>query len=215
MPIKTNNLLACAECDLLQREPEVPARGRAECPRCGAELYRDKPDSLDHTLAFVVAAAIVFIFANAYPLMGLDARGIRTSATLFDTAWALHVRDMTSVALLVFMTTIAFPAAQLASLLYMLLPLKLGLVPPHLHIAYRVATFVQPWGMVEVFLLGSLVSLVKVAQVARIDAEVGIFAIGGYVMLLAAALSSFEPREVWRRVEALGTPLPAAEEARA
>lgn len=215
MPMKTTNLAACPECDLLQREPRLPLHGIAQCGRCGAELFRDKPHSLDYTLAFAAAAAIVFAFANAYPLMGLDARGIRTSAHLFDTAWALHVRDMTSVALLVFVTTIAVPVVQLAALLYMLVPLKLGFVPRHLPAAFRIVNAVQPWGMVEVFLVGSLVSLVKLTQVAKIDAEVGIYAVGGYVMLLASAIASFEPRELWRRARELGHALPAAEEARA
>ena len=212
MPMKTNNLVACGECDLLQREVELPAGGIARCARCEAELYRSKPASLDATLALLSAAAIFFIFANTHTLMGLDARGIRTSAILWDTAAALYQRDMPSVATLVLVTVIVAPALQLGAMLYMLVPLKLGFVPPRLHSAYRLATFAQPWGMLEVFLLGSLVSLVKLTQVAKIEIEPGIVAVGGYVVLLAAALSAFEPRELWRRVEELGTPLPAAQE---
>jgi paraquat-inducible protein A len=212
MPMKTNNLVACGECDLLQREVELPPGGTARCARCEAQLYRSKPASLDVTLALLVAAAILFAFANAYPLMGLDARGIRTSATLWDTAGALYARDMPSVATLVLVTVIVAPALQLGAMLYMLLPLKLGFVPQGLHTAFRITNLAQPWGMLEVFLLGSLVSLVKLTQVAKIDLEPGIVAVGGYVVLLASAMSAFEPRELWRRVEELGTPLPAAQE---
>jgi paraquat-inducible protein A len=70
----------------------------------------------------------------------------------------------------------------------------------------------QPWGMLEVFLLGSIVSLVKLTQVAKIIPDVGIYAVGGYVVVLAAAMSAFEQRELWARVEELGRPLPAAQE---
>lgn len=212
MPMKTNNLVACAECDLLQREVELPDGGIARCARCEAELYRSKPRSLDNTLALLVAAAILFIFANAYPLIELDARGIRTSAILFDTAGALYERNMPSVATLVLITVIVAPALQLAAMLYMLLPLRLGIVPHGVHRAYRLANLAAPWGMLEVFLLGALVSLVKLTQVAKIDPQPGIFAVGGFVVLLAAAMAAFEPRELWRRVEALGMPLPAAQE---
>lgn len=212
MPMKTNNLVACGECDLLQLEVQLPPGGIARCARCEAQLYRSRPASLDVTLALLVAAAILFVFANAYPLMGLDARGIRTSATLWDTAGALYARDMPSVATLVLITVIVAPALQLAAMLYMLLPLRLGFVPRGLHTAFQLTNLVQPWGMLEVFLLGSLVSLVKLTQVARIDMEPGIIAVGGYVVLLAAAMGAFEPRELWRRVEELGMPLPAAQE---
>ena len=212
MPMKTNNLVACPECDLLQREVDLPPGGIARCGRCEAQLYRSMPASLDTTLALLVAAAILFVFANAYPLMALDARGIRTSATLFDTAGALYERHLPSVATLVLVTVIVAPALQLAAMLYMLVPLRLGFVPQGLHRAYRLANLALPWGMLEVFLLGSLVSLVKLTQVAKLDPEPGIFAVGGYVVLLAAAMGAFEPRELWRRVEALGVPLPAAQQ---
>ena len=211
MPRTTNNLTACPECDLLQREPALPPGGLAECLRCGARLFRERPSSLDHTLAYTVGAAMLFLLANGLVLMGLDARGIRTSARLFDTAWALHEHGMTSVAILVFMTVIVIPAMQVGAMLYMLLPLRLGIRPRYLHHAFRIAHYAQPWAMVEVFILGSLVSLVKLTQVATVEPHAGMFCLGGYVIMMAAALGAFEPHELWERAQALGMPLPAAE----
>jgi paraquat-inducible protein A len=215
MPKTNNDLTACPECDLLQREPVLPPGGLAECARCGAKLFRERPASLDHTLAYAVAAAVLFVLANTLPFMGLDARGIRTSAYLYETGWALHEHGMSSVAILVLMTVIVVPALQLAALLYMLVPLKLGQAPRHLAEAFRIVHHSQPWGMVEVFLLGSLVSLVKLTQVADVDPFAGIYCLGGYVFALAAALGAFEPHELWERATSLGAPLPAVEGARA
>lgn len=212
MPIKTNNLVACGECDALHREIALSPRGLAQCHRCGAELYRSKPHSLDHTLAFVVTAAIAFLMANSNPLMELDARGIRSSATLFETASGLHAAGMTSVAIVVYLSVIALPALQIAAMLYMLVPLKMGEVPPRIHFAFRLANWLQPWAMVDVFLLGALVSLVRLTQVATVDARLGIYAVGAYVLLIAAAVATFEPRELWKRVAELGEPLPAVQE---
>jgi paraquat-inducible protein A len=212
MAMKTNNLIACRECDALQRDTPVPDGGIAECARCGAELHRHEPDSLDLTLALVLAAAVVFVVANIHPLMGLDARGLRTSAMLLDTSTALYERGMASVAILVFVTVIAMPAAQIIGMLYLLLPLRLGFVPPRIHLAFRLVNAAQPWAMVDVFLLGSLVSLVKLTQVAKVDAQIGIYAVGGYVMLVAAAVSTFVPRALWHRVAELGEPLPAMQQ---
>jgi hypothetical protein len=145
----------------------------------------------------------------------LDARGIRTSAYLYETGWALHEHGMSSVAILVLMTVILVPAMQLAAMLYMLVSLKLGQAPRHLAAAFRIVHHAQPWGMVEVFILGSLVSLVKITQVADVEAYGGIYCLGGYVLALAAALGAFEPHEVWERARALGSRFPAVEEARA
>ena len=215
MPRTTNNLTACPECDLLQSEPQLPPGGLAECARCGARLFRVRPWSLDHTLAYATAAAVLFALANFYPLMGLDAKGIRTSAHLFDTAWQLREHGMTSVAILVLMTVIIVPAMQLMAMLYMLVPLKLGIHPRYLHQAFRIVHHTQPWSIVEVFILGSLVSLVKLTQVATVEPYAGLYCLGAYVGLLAAALGAFEPHELWKRARELGMRLPAAEEARA
>jgi paraquat-inducible protein A len=100
-------------------------------------------------------------------------------------------------------------------MLYLLVPLQLGKIPRHLHNAFRIARLAQPWGMVEVFLLGSLVSMVKLTQVAHVDPGIGLYCIGGYSLLIAAAISAFEPHELWERAARLGSPLPATQESAA
>src|SRR5512141_3073290 len=147
MTTNSPRLVACPECDCLQREVPVPRNGRAECARCGAELYRNKPHSLDRTLAFLLGAAVLFLVANAFPIMQLDAQGLRTSSTLARTAWALHREGMTSVALLVFATAIVAPALEVALMLYLLVPLRFGVVPHGLPLAFRIVDAIEPWGM--------------------------------------------------------------------
>ena len=51
-----SELIACHECDLLQRRVRLPPRGSAKCPRCGTALYKDRPDSLNRTLALALGA---------------------------------------------------------------------------------------------------------------------------------------------------------------
>jgi paraquat-inducible protein A len=203
MTFKTNNLVACPECDCLMEAPLLPPDAAADCPRCGAELYRCKPASLDRTLAFLLAAAILFLVANTHPLMELEARGIPTSATIYGTAITLSEMGMPSVCLLVLATAIVIPALQLFFTLAVLVPLKLGYVPDLLPLSFRVVTKIWPWGMVEVYLLGALVAYVKLQDIATVYPGLALYAIGGYVFAISAAVSAFEPREVWKRVEEL------------
>jgi len=203
MAIKTNNLVACPECDALQREIALAPGAAADCVRCGAELFRDKPHSLDRTLALMVAAAFVFTFANVFPLMELDAQGIRTTSTIFGTVMALQETGWPVIALVVFMTTIAVPLLQLAAALYILVPLRIGFVPRGLTTSVRVLDAIWPWGMTEVFLLGAIVSLVKLTQMATIHTGVALYMIGAYMLLITASVAAFEPRVLWKRVEEL------------
>jgi len=201
--MKTNNLIACPECDALQREVALAPGAAADCVRCGAELFRHKPQSLERTLAFMIGAAVAFACANAFPLMELDAQGIRTSSTLYGLVEALFETGWPSVALLVLFTVIVVPVVQLASSLYILVSLKLGVVPRILHGAVRTIDAIWRWGMVEVFLLGAMVSLVKLTQLADVYVGWALYAVGAYILLTVAAAASFDARTLWRHVEAL------------
>jgi paraquat-inducible protein A len=196
------SLIACHECDLLQRETALAAGGTARCARCSGVLYRNQPDGLDRTLAYTLAAAVLFILANAFPIVGLDAQGNRSSTTLFGTVQALRHDDMSSVAALVFVTTILMPALDIGAMLYMLLPLKLGRVPRGLPAVFRLVQAVRPWGMVEVFMLGTLVALTKLAALASVVPGIALWSFGALMLLVAAAAASFDSRALWARVEA-------------
>ena len=194
-------LIACHDCDLLQRAMPLPEGGTARCPRCGAVLYRSKADGLDRTLAYALGAAALFVVANAFPIVGLEAAGNHTSTTLFGAVRTLYDQDMASVAGLVFVTTILMPALQIGALLYMLLPLKLGRVPHGLPAVFRVMHAVRPWGMVEVFMLGTLVALTKLAALASVVPGIALWSFGVLMLLIAAAAASFDSHELWTRVE--------------
>ena len=203
MTTNTARLVACPECDCLQREVAVPEHGQAQCARCGAELWRNKPHSLDRTLAFLLGAAVLFLVANAFPIMRLDAQGLETSSTLAGTAWALHREGMTSVGLLVFATAILAPSLEVGLMLYLLLPLRFGVVPRFLSTAFRIVEGIAPWGMVEVFMLGALVALAKLRHIAAVHPGAALYAMAGFIMLLSASAASFEARALWQRVDEL------------
>ena len=203
MAITTNNLLACPECDALQREPELHPGGTAACVRCGAELVRNLPASLEHTLAFMVGAGVAFICANTFPLMELDAQGITTESTLYGLVEQLFRTGWPSVAIVVLVSVIVVPAAQIVTALYLLASIKLGRLPRMLRPAIKTLDWIWRWGMVEVFFLGAIVSLVKLTKVADVYMGFGFYAVGAYVLLLAAAVSSFDAHSLWHRVEEL------------
>ena len=75
-------LIACHECDLLQTEPVLAPGETARCARCGAFLARNPPDSVDRSLALCLAAAILYLIGNIYPLVGLEMQGQRVEVTL-------------------------------------------------------------------------------------------------------------------------------------
>ena len=193
-------VIACHDCDLLQRESVLPPDGVARCARCGAELYRNRANSLDRALAYSLAGMTLFIIANAFPIVGLEAAGDRVQTTLFGSVLALYEQEMRLVAGVVFLTAILTPLAQLSALTYLLLPLKLNRVPRGAAVVYRTMNLAQAWSMVEVFMLGVLVALVKLSHIAAVVPGIALWSFGGLMLLLTAATSAFEPRAFWARL---------------
>src|SRR5687768_4981309 len=98
------DLIACHECDLLQRPTQLADHTVARCSRCSSVLYQPLDDDLDRPLAFTLAATVLFVIANAFPIVGLEVQGQTTTATLFGTAQALMQQNMRMLGALVFFT---------------------------------------------------------------------------------------------------------------
>lgn len=194
-----STLIACPECDLLQRTTPLAADAVARCHRCASLLYRPRDDNLDRPLAFTLAAAVLFVMANLFPIVGLELQGQSTVTTLFGMVRALYEQDMMLLSVLIFFTTILVPGIELTAMAYLLVPLRMGRVPARLPIALRALQAVRPWGMVEVFILGLLVSLAKLAGMATIVPGIAFWSFGGLLMMVAAAVATFDARAIWAR----------------
>jgi paraquat-inducible protein A len=194
-------IVACRECDLLQRVPPLPVGGKARCPRCGFTLAARPADPIDRPLALAITAAIVLVVANSAPLMGLAAVGRQASSTIAGGVYEMWVRGEPVTAAIVAFCAILAPACYI---LFMLAVLAAARRPPAPHWAgelLRWALHMQPWSMFEVMLLGILVALIKIAELATVDPGIGLYALGALVVLIPAIMVTFDPREVWRRVE--------------
>lgn len=195
------SLIACHECDLLQRQVALALGDTAVCGRCGAPLYTHRRDTVDRTLALMLAAAVLFVIGNAYPVVSMELQGQRTNAMVWEGAWRLHQEGETLVGILVFLTAFVFPLVQIVGSFAILIPLRLGLAPRYLVPAFRIVEQARPWSMVEVFMLGVLVSLVKLAHMATVIPGIGMWAFFALIITLAAASSTLDPHEIWTRLE--------------
>jgi paraquat-inducible protein A len=200
---KPGRLIACHECDLLQRARPLARNGVLRCCRCRAELARDRGDSVDRALAFTLAAMVLFIASNAFPMVGLDVNGDLVRTTLIGAVEILYEDGMWPIAALVFATTFLMPLLQMTTMCYLLLPLRLGRKPYRGDLIFRLLHMAQPWGMTEVLILGMLVALVKLAAIASVVPGTALWTFGILMILLAASSSAFDPQYVWSHY---GTP---------
>jgi len=205
------DVLSCPTCGLTL-EVERPARGqRAECPRCGSTVSRGPHGSLQVTAALAVAALILYVPANIYPILRMHFYGAYSESTVWDGVVSLAQSGQYFVALIVFLASIAVPILKLTGLLYLVITARFGLgqrLRDRTRL-YRFIDVVGPWAMLDVFLLAILVALVKLGQIAIILPGPGLVAFTAVVVLTMLASASFDPRAIWehrgdRRADRLG-----------
>ena len=193
--------IACPDCDLLQEIPSLSPGDKARCARCGAMLAQRRVNPVELPLALTIAATIAFIVANTTPLMGLSVVGREASTTIFGGALEMWQQGSEITAVAVAFCAVIAPGGHLLFLLTVLLSVRRPPAPRWVGEMLRSAHFLEPWSMTEVMMLGILVALFKIAQLATVLPGIGMFAAGVFVFLLGAVLVTFDAREVWARVE--------------
>jgi paraquat-inducible protein A len=190
----------CHECGLLQRIPVLPVGGVARCPRCGCRLHSQRPDSLEPALALTLAGVVLFAVANSFPFLSFQMQGQTTETTLATGVLDLYAAGRWELAAVVGVTSIVAPGLQLALLLAVLVPLKLGRLPARVARLFRYARALAPWGMMDVFMLGILVAVVKLSDMATLIPGTSLFAFVILIFVLAAAQAALDPDIVWSEV---------------
>ncbi|ASV99443.1 paraquat-inducible protein A [Paraburkholderia aromaticivorans] len=201
-----DDIIACHDCDLLQRGTQVKAGSTLRCHRCHAELRRGRSNGPEYALAFTMASVVLLVISNVFPIVGLSVNGTLVQTTLAGSVRVLYSDGMWPLAALVGITTIFMPVLQTLTMLWLLLPLHFRRVPWGPVSAFRLFQWARPWGMTEVLILGLLVALVKLAHIAKVVPGTALWSFIVLMIILAAAAASFDPQEVWSRMTAARNP---------
>jgi paraquat-inducible protein A len=194
------HLFSCNTCGLLQQVDPLPPRRVAECARCGSRLAEGRHGSLELTAALAVAALVLYVPANLYPIMRMHFHGAYTESTVWDGVVKLADMGQWFVAIVVFLASIVVPVMKLSGLLYLVTTIRFGLgrrLRDRTRI-YRFIDVIGPWAMLDVFLLAALVGLVQLGQLATVLPGPGLIAFSAVVVLTMLATASFDTRAIWR-----------------
>lgn len=188
-------VVACHTCDLLQRSIPLAPGATALCARCGSPLFRTGHP--ERALALTLTALLVFVIASAFPIATIETQGRYNAASLPGAVGLLWDAEMHLLALLVLVTTLLVPLLELTLLAVILGALLADRPSRPIRLMLRLISGTRPWGMVEVFMLGVLVSLVKLAHLANVVPGVALWSYAVLMLLLAAIWSNIDSRELW------------------
>ncbi len=201
--------MSCHTCRLACRAPETahPDRPvRLKCPRCGATLHRRKPDSIGRTWALIIAAFVFYIPANVFPITRVTSLGHVQSDTIMSGVIYFFATGMWPIALVIFVASVAVPLIKLLVLTFLVVSvqLKSDWRPLDRAKLYRMTEAVGRWSMVDIYVVTILVALVKMGNLANIEAGPAAVYFAAVVVLTIFAAMSFDPRLIWDNIEDKG-----------
>ena len=195
------HLIACHECDLVQRVEEIPfdTPGHVvlRCRRCNGVLMRHPGKPLDHAVAWSLAGLILLVLANVFPVINLAVSGHYTQTSLMSGAIALSRAGQFGVAALVIGVLIVAPALLFLLQIAILLPLRFGRIVPHFKGMVRLLTTVSHWLMFDVFMLAVIVAVVKLSHLADVSPGYGLWAFLALMVASIVSGTSYDLHAVW------------------
>jgi len=196
-----DTILACETCGLAQAVPDLAPGTSAECIRCGTTMVERPSVGPQVTLALTIAALVLYVPANIYPILMMNLYGNYSENTIWDGVVSLMQYNEYFVAAVVFLASIVVPLFKLLGLLFLVASVKWRRgrrLRARTHI-FRFIDAIGPWAMLDVFLLAILVALVKLGDLGQVIPGPGLVAFTCVVVLTILASQSFDPKLIWNR----------------
>ena len=192
----TDQLIICEHCDSVYQKVTLAKHQKTLCTRCGGVLQRYNGLTVEQRLALTFTALMLWIFANFYPVMSINLKGVKNSATLWDSVLALSLGPITFIAMVAAIAMIIAPIFQLLLLIWVLGFALARQRSPGFKFCMRWLETLRPWSMLEVCLLGAMVAVIKLAGLLDVLPGIGLFALAA-LSLMMIRIAGRDIRELW------------------
>jgi len=196
-------LLICRDCDLLMHQRATPVGHSAQCPRCGHQLRNSVHNTFERTFALSLAGLILFIPANIFPVLTLNTLGFERQQTVLSSITALYDNQLYLVSLLVLFCALLIPLMKLVLLCYLSGSLLIRRRLPGQIWALRGYHQLDTWSMLEIYLLGVIISIIKLVDIAKVSPGIGLYSLAALILLTLACSTQFDEGRFWRRLKQL------------
>lgn len=194
-------MIACPDCDLLVSIQELPEHVHANCPRCGHQLYNNRPHRLDHLFALALTGLLLWFPATLLPLVKIRLLGHELSTSIFEAGLFLISSDYWLVgSAVVFAGTIA-PFLSLALLVWILWGFQQRWQVEKLIKAMRLLAFVRRWTLLEIYLLSFLVALFKLKDYADLHLGLGFVSFLGLFLVVLVLANQYNRHYMWQLID--------------
>ncbi|MBW1867874.1 MAG: paraquat-inducible protein A [Deltaproteobacteria bacterium] len=199
--IEPEGLIACPECDLLIRKTEPGPGVRCFCPRCRSMLFHVKRKPVETALILSLTGLILFVPAMVLPIMTLNAFGLEQSANILQWVSALFRTGFHMVGIVVLLTVVVVPLLKFLLLFYLSIAIRMKTDWSNLGPIFRFYKRIDEWGMLEICMLGILISIIKLKDLAQISYGIGLFCFVLVLTINLIASVTFDEHKYWSSIK--------------
>lgn len=192
----TGETIVCHECDLSVALPLLENRQKALCPRCGFQLTQKNTAAHERIIAFGLSALIFLLLSIPFEFLAFSAQGQGQSINILNSIEILAEQDYAALAIIQLLAIIVLPSLILLGLLYILVPIQFNLIPYKADTVLKWVYRLIPWSMAEIFLVGVLVSLIKISSMADIRLGLSFYAYIGFTICMTVALLHLDKHQL-------------------
>jgi paraquat-inducible protein A len=193
----------CHECDVLMRLPRGAVSSTFRCPRCSSPIKGHGSGGLAKPAAAVAAGLIFFWPANFLPILSMSILGIKSTHTMIGAVRVMAGSEMIPVSLMVLFCSVLAPLLEFSLLGLVLAQVFMGRNILSLPTLFRFYTYLDSWAMLEVYMIGLLVSVIKLIGMASVTPGIGLVCFVGMMLANIAVKVNLDHHLVWEKVEAI------------
>ena len=202
--VQGNNtqIIECHDCSLSLLIPTLQHKQEAHCPRCGLEITHFHQSNVDYILAFSFTA-LLFLFATLhFPFLSFSVKDQSQQIDIIHSLTTLINYDYIVLASLEIIAIFIIPVIILCGLIYLLIPIRLTRSPPPFSAnILRLIFILLPWSMAEIFLVGTLVSLVKITSLADVSLGIAFYMFILFSIFMVATTARLDKIQLHKRLK--------------
>jgi paraquat-inducible protein A len=201
LDIPPATVTVCSDCSLILQSIATEPDQIAVCPRCSQQLYRYKNNTIQKALVLSLTGLCLYMPANMLPLLSFSVLGIDTQSSIIQACLSMFDQEQYVIGITVVLTTLVFPLLILSGLLLITLGLIREWQAAWMPRFFRMYHHLIEWAMTDIFLVGVLITIVKMSHTAAVTFNPGFFCFVGLVLATISAHTVIDQQLFWSLME--------------
>lgn len=187
----------CYHCDEVCEIEKPWEKGKYKCPTCNHILFKYNPKMIEQILALCITAFILLVLANTFPFLAFEVSGNIVKTNLSTGVLNLFHQEHFFLAFTILFTIILIPMFEIIAFLLIFTPLYLNKKPLFMRPLIKFLNFVKLWGMMEIFFIGILVSIVKLIKMGEIILGEAMWAFIFLIIIRTIITTKYDSHQLW------------------